>query len=36
MKLCAIQIPYGTPPDLADNAVDFLIRELAAAIRPAT
>lgn len=28
MKLCAIQIPYGKTPDLADNAVDFLIREL--------
>ena len=28
MKLCAIQIPYGKTPDLADNSVDFLIREL--------
>ena len=28
MKLCAIQIPYGKNPDQADEAVDFLIREL--------
>ncbi len=28
MKLCAIQIPYGKTADLADDAVDFLIREL--------
>ena len=28
MKLCAIQIPYGKTSDQADEAVDFLIREL--------